>query len=167
MNNNLHLKNYIYNHSLKQLFLRSISYIYIKCNIVGSKSTSSVRSTTLFAEGNIVLCPLIENDVLTSLEMMLTASGQTRLCPTDTNKKRNTSQKEVFLFGAANQIRTGDLILTKDVLYHLSHSSKHCRSKPTTQIIIPYRQLFVKVFFVIFRFFVKILRFLNLAVQSN
>ena len=25
--------------------------------------------------------------------------------------------------GAANQIRTGDLILTKDVLYHLSHSS--------------------------------------------
>ena len=26
--------------------------------------------------------------------------------------------------GAAIQIRTGDLILTKDVLYHLSHSSK-------------------------------------------
>ena len=24
---------------------------------------------------------------------------------------------------AATQIRTGDLILTKDVLYHLSHSS--------------------------------------------
>ena len=28
-----------------------------------------------------------------------------------------------FFSGAANQIRTGDLILTKDVLYHLSHSS--------------------------------------------
>ena len=27
-------------------------------------------------------------------------------------------------FGAANQIRTGDLVLTKDVLYLLSHSSK-------------------------------------------
>ena len=27
------------------------------------------------------------------------------------------------LFGAANQIRTGDLVLTKDVLYRLSHSS--------------------------------------------
>ena len=26
-------------------------------------------------------------------------------------------------FGAATQIRTGDLILTKDVLYQLSHSS--------------------------------------------
>ena len=31
-------------------------------------------------------------------------------------------KKPVF-FGAANQIRTGDLVLTKDVLYHLSHSS--------------------------------------------
>ena len=31
---------------------------------------------------------------------------------------------DVIHFGAANQIRTGDLILTKDVLYHLSHSSK-------------------------------------------
>ena len=28
------------------------------------------------------------------------------------------------IFGAANQNRTGDLILTKDVLYRLSHSSK-------------------------------------------
>ncbi len=27
--------------------------------------------------------------------------------------------------GAVNQIRTGDLILTKDVLYHLSHNSIH------------------------------------------
>ena len=26
-------------------------------------------------------------------------------------------------FGAANRIRTGDLVLTKDVLYRLSHSS--------------------------------------------
>ena len=25
--------------------------------------------------------------------------------------------------GAVNQIRTGDLVLTKDVLYHLSHNS--------------------------------------------
>ena len=28
------------------------------------------------------------------------------------------------LFGAASQIRTGDLILTKDALYRLSYSSK-------------------------------------------
>ncbi len=29
----------------------------------------------------------------------------------------------VFIFGAATQIRTGDLVLTKDALYRLSHSS--------------------------------------------
>ena len=84
-----------------------------------------MRSTTLFAEGNLVLCPLIYNDVLALLEMMLTASGQTMLCPADTNTKRNTSQKEVFLFGADNRIRTGDLVLTKDVLYLLSHISAY------------------------------------------
>lgn len=32
--------------------------------------------------------------------------------------------------GAAIQIRTGDLILTKDVLYHLSHSSTKVRHRP-------------------------------------
>ena len=41
---------------------------------------------------------------------------------TQTQKERH-DENRVFLFGAANQIRTGDLILTKDVLYHLSHSS--------------------------------------------
>ncbi len=33
-------------------------------------------------------------------------------------------RRSALFFGAANQIRTGDLILTKDVLCHLSHSSK-------------------------------------------
>ena len=28
-----------------------------------------------------------------------------------------------FLFGAAKQIRTADLVITNDVLYHLSYSS--------------------------------------------
>ncbi len=28
-----------------------------------------------------------------------------------------------MVFGAVNQIRTGDLVLTKDVLYRLSHNS--------------------------------------------
>ena len=39
------------------------------------------------------------------------------------NKKRDT-QTSVSFFGAATQIRTGDLILTKDALYLLSYSSK-------------------------------------------
>ena len=44
------------------------------------------------------------------------------LCPADTNEKILKAELSGF-FGAATQIRTGDLILTKDVLYQLSHSS--------------------------------------------
>ena len=45
--------------------------------------------------------------------------------PIRSTRKKSISPKDESLwgFGAANQIRTGDLILTKDVLYHLSHSS--------------------------------------------
>ena len=44
----------------------------------------------------------------------------------DANKKPPEPQgfKWFFLDGAAIQIRTGDLILTKDALYQLSYSSK-------------------------------------------
>ena len=38
-------------------------------------------------------------------------------------KTKSPEAKPRGLFGAATQIRTGDLILTKDVLYQLSHSS--------------------------------------------
>ena len=43
------------------------------------------------------------------------------------------------IFGAANAIRTRDLVLTKDVLYHLSHSSGfgfYCVQFRATLIII-------------------------------
>ncbi len=33
------------------------------------------------------------------------------------------------LTGAANQIRTGDLVLTKDALYRLSHSSEQPQTR--------------------------------------
>ena len=39
------------------------------------------------------------------------------------DKNKGTVETVPLFFGAANQNRTGDLILTKDVLYHLSHSS--------------------------------------------
>ncbi len=45
-------------------------------------------------------------------------------------------------FGAVNQIRTGDLILTKDVLYHLSHNSKMATRiglEPTTSSVTGWR----------------------------
>ena len=38
------------------------------------------------------------------------------------SKPKNGLNTGLFL-GAANQIRTGDLVLTKDVLYHLSYNS--------------------------------------------
>ena len=73
---------------------RECVYLRRRRNIVG-EATSFVQSTTLFAEGNLVLCPLIENDVLTSLEMMLTASGQTMLCPCgDKHKKKGAVKKQ-------------------------------------------------------------------------
>ena len=57
--------------------------------------------------------------------------------PGDATKARNNSIKnqspEVLpsgLSGAATRIRTGDLILTKDVLYQLSHSSMPSRIFP-------------------------------------
>ena len=37
--------------------------------------------------------------------------------------KKKTKSCDLVFFGAATRIRTGDLILTKDVLYQLSHSS--------------------------------------------
>ena len=48
--------------------------------------------------------------------------------PSALKKRKKTPRSlkdfEVFAFGAAIQIRTGDLILTKDALYQLSYSSK-------------------------------------------
>ena len=45
------------------------------------------------------------------------------LYPLHLRYKTQKSTSFEVLFGAATQIRTGDLILTKDVLYQLSHSS--------------------------------------------
>ena len=52
--------------------------------------------------------------------------------------------------GAATRIRTGDLILTKDVLYQLSHSSIPQGYFLVTQIIIPNFFEFVNRFLKIF-----------------
>ena len=48
--------------------------------------------------------------------------------------------------GAATRIRTGDLILTKDVLYQLSHSSIVKGYFLVTQIIITKEKRFVNTF---------------------
>ena len=51
------------------------------------------------------------------------------------------------LSGAATRIRTGDLILTKDVLYQLSHSSITQGCFLVTQTIIPNIFAFVNTFY--------------------
>ena len=58
------------------------------------------------------------------------------------------------IIGAANQNRTDDLILTKDVLYQLSHSSVSLKS---TCIIISENLSFVKSFLKFFWISEKIL----------
>ena len=50
------------------------------------------------------------------------------------------------LSGAATRIRTGDLILTKDVLYQLSHSSKVTKIFPYDSYIITNIFTFVNTF---------------------
>ena len=56
-----------------------------------------------------------------------------------------------FLFGAGNQNRTDDLVITNDVLYRLSHTSIRL---PDDLYIIPHPPRFVNTFFEnIFSFF--------------
>ena len=47
---------------------------------------------------------------------------------THSERKKHSSLLGVLFSGADNQIRTGDLVLTKDVLYLLSHISKILRA---------------------------------------
>ena len=59
-----------------------------------------------------------------ALHFCLAAKSAPVRIDTNYSRTRKTIHKGmVFLSGAATQIRTGDLILTKDVLYQLSHSS--------------------------------------------
>ena len=83
----------------------------------------------------IINCsPLAKNRTFSSVFLTLRASSVLlRKTETDSvtgtnrrttlNEKRNGTVSVPFSFGAANRIRTGDLVLTKDVLYLLSHSS--------------------------------------------
>ena len=54
---------------------------------------------------------------------VLSLAKQSFLAPKCEKKEATIVKTVASLFGAATQIRTGDLILTKDVLYQLSHSS--------------------------------------------
>ena len=66
-------------------------------------------------------------------------------------KSTKKSRLRDFLFGAGNQNRTDDLVITNDVLYRLSHTSIRL---PDDLYIIPHPPRFVNTFFEnIFSFF--------------
>ena len=66
---------------------------------------------------------------------------------------RLSSQQLDRFYGAGNQNRTDDLVITNDVLYRLSHTST------CDFVIIPNSQAFVKPFLKIFLFFSVFLSF--------
>ena len=77
----------------------------------------------------------------------------------DPKEKSQVTRRSLDFFGAATQIRTGDLILTKDVLYQLSHSSI-ATGIPVTIDIITNVFAFVKCFLkYLVNFAYKIVRF--------
>ena len=69
--------------------------------------------------GFLHFCSLLS--LIFSLEMTIHARQE----KSEKNQKETpTHLRELaFLFGAAKQIRTADLVITNDVLYHLSYSS--------------------------------------------
>ena len=81
----------------------------INCSPLAKNRTLSPVFLTLRASS--VLLRKTETDSVTGTNQV-----------TDCIKKGNDLCRFLF-YGAANRIRTGDLVLTKDVLYLLSHSS--------------------------------------------
>ena len=73
----------------------------------------------------------------------------TKLCKTPI-KSQSPEVLPSGLSGAATRIRTGDLILTKDVLYQLSHSSVSQEYFLVTQTIIAKNFAFVNMFLRLF-----------------
>ena len=68
-----------------------------------------------------------------------TAKRQVRSHPTKRQNKNGKFCEKIYRFGAGNQNRTDDLVITNDVLYRLSHTSD--------LVIISYQNCFVKRFF--------------------
>ncbi len=80
-----------------------------------------MRSTTPFMAFAITsFCVRKRNDVFAKLKMMLTVSGQTMLCPADTNtKKQSTSFEVLCFFGSPCWARTSDIMINSHALYRL------------------------------------------------
>ena len=66
---------------------------------------------------------LMRNDVSLRLNDVASELANDVVSYGHKHKKKTLPKRKCFLFGAARQTRTADLVLTKDALYHLSHSS--------------------------------------------
>ena len=96
------------------------------------KSKWNLRTTQVFAVGEDSL-PLRLTSEFVDLRAgyadripLRPMGSRSRFESTDSSSKNKKDEQPEWvsrLFGAATRIRTGDLILTKDVLYQLSHSS--------------------------------------------
>ena len=66
--------------------------------------------------------------VLSVVFYVVNENPQNCICSKSCKKQKKTPEIRRFqvFFGAADQIRTGDLILTKDALYRLSYISISC-----------------------------------------
>ena len=59
-------------------------------------------------------------------------------------RKKHSSLLGVLFSGADNQIRTGDLVLTKDVLYPKKRKcSKKIKTAKNTQYLVLFRRFFI------------------------
>ena len=73
-------------------------FVCTKCNIVGRQPTSFVRSTTLFAEGNLVLCPQADNDVILRIKDVASKLANDVVSLRTQTQKEKASQMTCFSF---------------------------------------------------------------------
>ncbi len=79
------------------------------------------KAHIICAKHNLVLCPPVRNGVRARHEMMLTAGGQTMLCPADTNTKEQVFRLALLMVGGTGQSRYASLLLDDRRAVPVSH----------------------------------------------
>ena len=121
---------YIIRNSLRYIISIKDAVYHQGIRLVYHHAFACIEATQVFAYGRVgarlpltseldALCAATANRILRTRRKNAVRIKEWRI------QTKNAPYWVRFLFGAATQIRTGDLILTKDVLYQLSHSSSH------------------------------------------
>ena len=116
------------NHAERRVYHPQLVAVYHQgIRLVYHHAFACIEATRVFADGeNLHACRLRASSTRSARQ------NRTGFCAERKNpirrrsngfKTKNAPYWVRFCFGAATRIRTGDLILTKDVLYQLSHSS--------------------------------------------